>query len=75
MVYYAKPMHLQSAFEETDSSIADCPITERLCKTVLSLPIRSIYDEGTMLYWFLSYLRIIWLKVFDRDKETKKNGI
>lgn len=38
MVYYAKPMHLQSAFEETDSSIADCPITERLCKTVLSLP-------------------------------------
>lgn len=39
MVYYAKPMHLQGAFANTDSAIADCPITERLCSTVLSLPI------------------------------------
>ena len=39
MVYYAKPMHLQGAFEGTDSAEADCPVTERLCKTVLSLPL------------------------------------
>ncbi|MBE6949660.1 MAG: DegT/DnrJ/EryC1/StrS family aminotransferase [Ruminococcaceae bacterium] len=39
MVYYAKPMHLQGAFEGTDSSNADCEVTERLCRTVLSLPI------------------------------------
>ena len=39
MVYYAKPMHQQAAFAGTDSSIADCPVTEQLCKTVLSLPI------------------------------------
>ncbi len=39
MVYYAKPMHLQEAFAGTDSAKAYCPITERLCKTVLSLPI------------------------------------
>ncbi|MCR5592158.1 MAG: DegT/DnrJ/EryC1/StrS family aminotransferase [Saccharofermentans sp.] len=39
MVYYAKPMHLQGAFKDTDSAMADCPITEKLCKTVLSLPI------------------------------------
>ena len=39
MVYYAKPMHLQGAFKGTDSEIADCPVTEELCKTVLSLPI------------------------------------
>ena len=39
MVYYAKPMHQQGAFAKTDSSIADCPVTECLCKTVLSLPI------------------------------------
>ncbi len=38
MVYYPKPMHLQGAFEGTDSSDADCPVTECLCKTVLSLP-------------------------------------
>ena len=39
MVYYAKPMHLQSAFSCTDSMNADCKVTEGLCKTVLSLPI------------------------------------
>lgn len=39
MVYYMKPMHLQGAFAGTDSCIVDCPVTERLCKTVLSLPL------------------------------------
>ena len=38
MVYYAKPMHLQGAFAGTDSAEADCPVTVRLCNTVLSLP-------------------------------------
>ncbi len=39
MVYYAKPMHLQGAFSGTDSAVADCHVTEKLCKTVLSLPL------------------------------------
>lgn len=39
MVYYAKPMHYQGAFNGTDSMNADCQVTEVLCKTVLSLPI------------------------------------
>lgn len=39
MVYYAKPMHLQGAFAGTDSATAYCPVTEKLCATVLSLPI------------------------------------
>ena len=39
MVYYMKPMHTQGAFAGTDSAIADCPVTEKLCKTVLSLPL------------------------------------
>lgn len=39
MVYYAKPMHCQGAFIGTDSSKTDCPVTETLCKSVLSLPI------------------------------------
>ena len=38
MVYYKKPMHKQTAFAGTESAIADCPVTEELCKTVLSLP-------------------------------------
>ncbi len=39
MVYYAKPMHLQGAFAGTDSAVADCAVTEKLCSTVLSLPL------------------------------------
>lgn len=38
MVYYPKPMHTQQAFAGTDSAMANCPVTERLCNTVLSLP-------------------------------------
>lgn len=38
MVYYPKPMHQQSAFAGTESAAADCPAAERLCETVLSLP-------------------------------------
>lgn len=39
MVYYAKPMHCQDAFNNTDSMNSDCSVTDGLCKSVLSLPI------------------------------------
>lgn len=45
MVYYAKPMHLQGAFEGTRSAIADCSVTENLCKTVLSLPMHPYLKD------------------------------
>lgn len=44
MVYYMKPMHAQGAFVGTDSAVADCPVTERLCKSVLSLPLHPYMD-------------------------------
>lgn len=39
MVYYPKPMHKHGAFADTESAIADNPVTEKLCSTVLSLPL------------------------------------
>lgn len=39
MIYYPKPMHMHGAFTKTNSAKADCPVTERLCQTVLSLPL------------------------------------
>ncbi len=45
MVYYPKPMHTQGAFEGTDSAKADCLVTEKLCKCVLSLPLHP-YMNG-----------------------------
>lgn len=39
MVYYPTPMHRQKAYKTTDSSEPDCPVADKLCETVLSLPI------------------------------------
>ena len=45
MVYYMKPMHVQGAFAGTDSVDADCPATDKLCKTVLSLPMHPYLTQ------------------------------
>lgn len=47
MVYYPKPMHRQQAFSDACSCPDGCPVTDRLCKTVLSLPMGPyvLYDE------------------------------
>lgn len=37
MVYYPKPMHSQKAFEKVKEYVK-CPVTEKLCTTVLALP-------------------------------------
>ena len=39
MVYYPKTMHSHGAFTGTDSAVADSPVANQLCKTVLSLPL------------------------------------
>ncbi|MBO4726809.1 MAG: DegT/DnrJ/EryC1/StrS family aminotransferase [Spirochaetaceae bacterium] len=44
MVYYMKPMHKQGAYEGTDSAVAECPVTEKLCKTVLSFPLHPYME-------------------------------
>lgn len=46
MVYYAKPMHKQGAFAGTDSEQASCPVTEKLCESVLSLPMHPYMEKG-----------------------------
>lgn len=46
MVYYPKPMHTQKAFDATASASAECPVTDRLCGTVLSLPIHPYITKG-----------------------------
>ena len=45
MVYYFKPMHLQGAFAGTRSAQADCPVSEEICGTVLSLPMGPYLDK------------------------------
>lgn len=56
MVYYAKPMHHQGAFAGTDSAVADCPVTEQLCATVLSLPLDP-YKTKEDIYFVVAELK------------------
>jgi dTDP-4-amino-4,6-dideoxygalactose transaminase len=48
MVYYPKTMHQQTAFANFQSSIINlqCPTAERLCATVLSLPMHPYIDSA-----------------------------
>ena len=39
MIYYPKPMSQQMAFEGLDSVHIELPVTEQLCRKVLSLPL------------------------------------
>lgn len=46
MIYYLKPMHQQKAFKGTDSAKSKCPVTEELCKKVLSIPMGPYVCES-----------------------------
>lgn len=50
MVYYMKPMHTQGAFAGTYSVEADCKVTEKICKTVLSLPLHPYMTHDDVDY-------------------------
>lgn len=49
MIYYPKPMHKQEAFSKHKKYI-ECPVTERLCKTVLALPMHPYIREEEINY-------------------------
>ena len=44
MVYYPKPLHLQTAFK--GEAIDQCPVATSLCSRVLSLPLHPYITEG-----------------------------
>lgn len=45
MVYYPSPMHLQTAYKDLGYLKGDFPFSERLCETVLALPIHPYITE------------------------------
>lgn len=47
MVYYPKPMHRQTAFDGVPEYV-DNPVTEKLCETVLSLPMHPYLTDEDM---------------------------
>ncbi len=59
MVYYMKPMHLQKAFAGSRSAKADCPVTDRICKQVLSLPMHPYLEDDEQSLVIASLLKAI----------------
>ncbi len=49
MIYYPKPMHAQTAFRDVKQYV-ECPVTERLCDTVLALPMHPYMSEEQITF-------------------------
>ncbi len=50
MIYYPIPLHLQPAYRRAGFGEGSFPVTERLSKSVLSLPIHTEMDEEQLSY-------------------------
>ncbi len=50
MVYYPVPLHLQKAYPNPDYREGDFPVTEMLCRSVISLPMHTELSKETLEY-------------------------
>jgi dTDP-4-amino-4,6-dideoxygalactose transaminase len=50
MIYYPVPLHLQKAYPDPRYKEGDFPVTEKLCKSVISLPMHTEHTEETLKY-------------------------
>jgi len=50
MIYYPIPLHLQKAYMDPRYKQGDFPVTEKLCESVISLPMHTELDEETLKY-------------------------
>lgn len=50
MIYYPVPAHKQKMFASLDLSATELPLTEELCKKVISLPIHTEMDRDQLEY-------------------------
>jgi UDP-2-acetamido-2-deoxy-ribo-hexuluronate aminotransferase len=59
MIYYPIPLHEQNAYKSERSKKGDFPVTEKLCATVLSLPMHTEMDEETLKYICTNLLELV----------------
>jgi UDP-2-acetamido-2-deoxy-ribo-hexuluronate aminotransferase len=50
MIYYPVPLHLQKAYQRDGFGVGSFPVTEKLSKTVISLPIHTELTTGQLEY-------------------------
>lgn len=59
MIYYPIPLHLQKAYLDSRYKQGDFPVTEKLCASVVSLPMHTELDTETLKYITDSVLEFI----------------
>lgn len=59
MIYYPVPLYKQKAFASDRFKTEDFPITEKLCASVLSLPMHTELDEETLQYITKTVLELL----------------
>jgi dTDP-4-amino-4,6-dideoxygalactose transaminase len=59
MIYYPVPLHLQNAYQYLGYKEGDFPVTEQLCKTVISLPMHTELDEEQLHYITVAVLEFV----------------
>jgi UDP-2-acetamido-2-deoxy-ribo-hexuluronate aminotransferase len=59
MIYYPVPLHLQKAYKDPRYTEGAFPVTENLCKSVISLPIHTEMNEETQGYIVASVLEFL----------------
>lgn len=50
MIYYPMPLHTQKAYDADKYNDADFPVTNELCKCVVSLPMHTELDDEQLAY-------------------------
>ena len=59
MIYYPVPLHMQKAYLDPRYKEGDFPVTEHLCKTVISLPMHTELDEDQLEFITSSVLEFV----------------
>ncbi|MFH1118795.1 MAG: DegT/DnrJ/EryC1/StrS family aminotransferase [Bacteroidota bacterium] len=59
MIYYPVPLHMQKAYLDPRYREGDFPVTEHLCRTVISLPMHTELDEDQLSYITASVLEFV----------------
>lgn len=59
MIYYPVPLHVQEAYSYLGYKEGDFPVTEQLCKSVISLPMHTELDTEQLTYITQSVLEFI----------------
>jgi len=59
MIYYPVPLHMQKAYLDPRYREGDFPVTEHLCRTVISLPMHTELDEEQLAHITSSVLEFV----------------